>query len=383
MTEDLEELVDDYSGDDPAKSGLLSGLLPNSPPVSSPLALVVDAASAGLRLDVFLQAQFPETSRSRLQKWVGQGHVTVDEKSMKPAQTLREGQVVQVVMVEPEPTGDWVAEPMDLQIVYEDEHLLVVNKPAGLVVHPAVGHASGTLLNGLLAHCPALARVPRAGIVHRLDRDTTGLMVVAKTLEAQFSLVNQLQSHTVARVYLAMAWGTLAGQQQLETLMGRDPRDRQKMAVIPDPPPIASSAGMVDGDNRDNALEQTRKPNGKQAITHIRPLQTGQYLGFAVTLVECRLETGRTHQIRVHLQHLRHPLVGDTTYTRHAPHISRLQLPAGQQIFSRQALHAHQLEFIHPASLNLVRFSCPLPDDFLGLMAQSGISWLPQEGPPT
>ena len=343
MAEDLDEVADDYSGEE-ADDSDAALVLPQQ------TCLSIDPQDHGLRLDVFLQAQFPQVSRSRLQKWIAQGHVQLDGQRVKSSQTLRGGQTIQVNVPAAEPQGQWLAEPMDLDIVYEDPQVLVVNKPAGLVVHPAAGHASGTLLNGLLAHCPDLVEVPRAGIVHRLDRDTTGLMVVAKTVAAQFNLVQQLSERTVSRHYLALLWGRLASTTRMNNWMGRDPKDRQRMAVLP-------------------------QGKGKEAITQVYPLAYGNYRGFPVTLAQCRLETGRTHQIRVHMQYLRHPLVGDLTYTAHAPHASRLKdLKDGLGSLNRQALHAARLAFIHPQSLKTVEFSARIPDDFRAVLISSEIS---------
>jgi 23S rRNA pseudouridine1911/1915/1917 synthase len=342
VAEDLDEVTDDYSGE-----------APEDPDAASPLAasdLTIGLADHGLRLDVFLQAQFPQISRSRLQKWIEQGHVRVDDQQVKSSQTLRDGQHVRIQVPAAEPQGPWLAEPMDLGIVFEDAQVMVINKPSGRVVHPAAGHASGTLLNGLLAHCPELIEVPRAGIVHRLDRDTTGLMVVAKTVAAQFNLVQQLQARTVSRLYLALVWGRLAAPIRISNWMGRDPKDRQRMAVLP-------------------------QGKGKEAITQVHPLAEGTYRGFPVTLVQCQLETGRTHQIRVHLQYLRHPLVGDATYTAHAPHASRLKnLEGGLQPLNRQALHAGRLAFVHPQHQQKVEFSADIPDDFRATLTASEIS---------
>ena len=342
--EDLEEWSDDYSGE---------GLLPNaSSGVSSsgagdataPQVLIVEAADSEERLDRFLSAARPGISRSQLQRWVSDGQVLVDGRVVKPSLSLRPGQVVSITPPALAPVNDWIAEPMALDIVFEDDDVIVVNKPAGLVVHPAAGHASGTLVNGLIAHCPAITAVARCGIVHRLDRDTSGLMVAAKTVAAQLSLVNQLAARTVSRQYLALAWGRVADQ-TLDTAMGRDPRDRQRMAVLP--------AGK-----------------GKQAITHIEALAQGEIAGLPVTLVRCRLETGRTHQIRVHLEHSRHPIVGDRTYNRHSPHASRLD---GYQkvifdLMKGQALHAQRLSFLHPKTDKKSSFISVLPDNYKKLI---------------
>jgi len=231
---------------------------------------------------------------------------------------------------------------MELRILAEDEDLIVLDKPAGLVVHPAAGHPQGTLLNGLLGHSASLRDLPRAGIVHRLDRDTTGLMVVAKTLESQTELVRQLQARTVSRRYWAMTWGRLLDRRSIEAAIGRDPRDRQKQAVL--------------------------EVGGKPAVTHVEPIAQGRLEGRDVSLVDCRLETGRTHQIRVHLQHLGFPIVGDPVYQRKAT-------LSGRAIgFERQALHAHSLGLVHPRSRAPAQWHSDLPEDFAALLERAGIT---------
>lgn len=353
--EDLEEWSEDYSGEgllprdlDGAAVGMLESTL-------GPQRFVIQDDQAGQRLDVFLSGQCPGVSRSQLQRWVTDGQVLVDHRQVKPSLSLRAGQLVAITPPPVQAVNDWAPEAMALDIVYEDDDVIVLNKPAGLVVHPAAGHASGTLVNGLIAHCPGITAVARCGIVHRLDRDTSGLMVAAKTVAAQLSLVSQLAARTVSRQYLALAWGRVMDQ-SLETAMGRDPRDRQRMAVLP--------AGK-----------------GKQAITHIEAIAQGEIAGLPVTLVRCRLETGRTHQIRVHLEHIRHPIVGDRTYTRHSPHASRL---GGQQkvisdLMVGQALHAQRLSFNHPKSNKKSNFFSELPDNYKKLIEISGIHFDPND----
>ncbi|MEN9794009.1 MAG: hypothetical protein RJA17_549 [Pseudomonadota bacterium] len=309
----------------------------------SPLRVQVDASAAGERLDRHLSAWLSMHSRARLQGWIEEGAVLVNGQVVRPSRVLRALDWIDVNPPAPEPQGEWLAEPMPLVILHEDDSILVVNKPAGLVVHPAAGHAHGTLLNGLLHHCPALREVPRAGIVHRLDQDTTGLMVVAKTLEAQTELVRQLQARTVQRRYLALAWGVLRQNRSVIGQLGRDPRDRQRMAVLPE-------------------------PQGKPATTHLRPRAEGQWEGRAVSLIECRLETGRTHQIRVHLQSIGLPILGDQTYRQAAP---RLSPPQG---WARQALHAASLRFDHPVAGTPVLIQAAPPPDFQALVAAVGIS---------
>jgi 23S rRNA pseudouridine1911/1915/1917 synthase len=226
------------------------------------------------------------------------------------------------------------AQKMRLRIVHEDVHVLVINKPAGLIVHPGAGNPDGTLLNGLLAHEPALRKVPRAGIVHRLDKDTSGLMVVAKNVSAQAHLARQLAERTVKRTYLALVHGTPPPQGLIDAPIGRDPKLRTRMAVV---------------------------NGGREARTHFKVLERFDAGRGAAALVECQLETGRTHQIRVHLQHIKHPLVGDPVYRRGA----RENLP-----FPRQALHATALEFDHPKTGKTMHWKAPLPTDMKQLLAK-------------
>src|SRR5262245_14414248 len=238
---------------------------------------------AGLRLDKALARMFPEHSRSRLQRWLKEGHVSLDSHAAKPKQKIWGGERIEV-RSQPGPADTaHRPEPIALDIVHEDDDILVINKPAGLVVHPGSGNWNGTLLNALLHHSPQLAAVPRAGIVHRLDKDTSGLLVVAKTLRAQTDLVRQIQARTVKRDYLALVHGTVEGTGQVDAPVGRDPRHRTRMAVV---------------------------MSGRRALTRYRVAKRFPH----VSLLECSLDTGRTHQIRVHMQSLGHPLVGDPVY---------------------------------------------------------------------
>lgn len=280
----------------------------------------VPAELDGERLDQVAASLFDQYSRSRLQKWIKKGELTVDGTNLRPKDKLQAGQTLlleTVVVDEVEPDQ---AQPMDLDIVYEDSALLLINKPAGLVVHPAAGHSDNTLLNGLLHHCPALSQVPRAGIVHRLDKDTTGLMVVAKTIEAHHSLVAQLQDRTVSRQYYALVQGVVTAGGTVDQPIGRHPSNRQKQAVV--------------------------AVGGKQAVTHYRVVKKYR----AHTLVRCQLETGRTHQIRVHMAHIRHPLIGDKLYGGRPklPKAAATGLIEALQQFPRQALHAFKLGLVHP-----------------------------------
>lgn len=294
-------------------------------------ALVVPAEHAGLRLDQSLARLLPEHSRNRLQSWLREGRIRLDGALHDPKDKVWGGERLLIAEAEAVTPGEDRAEAIGLAVVYEDTHIIVIDKPAGLVVHPGSGVPSGTLLNALLHHAPALADVPRAGIVHRLDKDTSGLLVVAKTLEAQTDLVRQLQARSVKRQYLALVHGSVANGGSVDAAIGRHPSQRTKMAVV---------------------------GAGRHAVTHFAPLEA---FGRA-TLVQCNLETGRTHQIRVHMAHIGHPLVGDPVYGRRK---SGSPLLDG---FSRQALHAMRLGLIHPASRAPMEWEAPLPDDLAGLL---------------
>ncbi len=293
---------------------------------------------AGRRLDQVLAELFPDYSRSRLTQWLKDGRVLVDGKSRKPRDKMVGGESL-VLTVELERDERFDPEPIPLDIVYEDESIIVINKPAGLVVHPAAGNWQGTLLNALLHHDPELAAVPRAGIVHRLDKLTSGLLVVARTLEAQTSLVAQLQERTLTREYDAVVNGVLTGGGRVDEPIGRHPVDRKRMAVT---------------------------HSGKPAVTHYRVAERFR----AHTHIKVKLETGRTHQIRVHMAHLRYPLVGDPVYG------GRLRLPpaSGELLqqtlrrFPRQALHASRLGLDHPRSGEYMEWQVPLPQDMLSLL---------------
>jgi 23S rRNA pseudouridine1911/1915/1917 synthase len=284
--------------------------------------------AAGLRLDLALARALPLFSRTRLKAWIDTGRVSVDGGPADARRKVRGGEQV-LVEAAPDPHETaWAPQPIALAIVAEDDALLVVDKPAGLVVHPGSGNWEGTLLNALLHHAPQLAGVPRAGIVHRLDKDTSGLLVVAKTLAAQTDLVRQLQARTVTREYLALATGDVARGGSIDAPIGRHPTKRTTMAVV---------------------------ATGKPARTHYEVVER---FGRA-TLLRCRLETGRTHQIRVHLAALGHPLVGDPAYGKKGP------VP-----FPRQALHAARLGLVHPGTGIACAWESPLPADFAALLAQ-------------
>lgn len=295
---------------------------------------------AGQRVDQVAAELFDGFSRSRLQTWIKNGVLTVNGAKTKPKEKLT-GNESLTLEVEIEPELDDQPQSIDLDVVYQDDDLIVINKPTGLVVHPAAGHADGTLLNGLLHLDERLNSLPRAGIVHRLDRDTTGLMVVARSLEAHQSLVAQLQDKSLFRQYEAIAVGVMTGGGKVDAPMGRHPVDRKKLAVV--------------------------KTGGKNAVTHYRVLDRYR----AHTRIQVQLETGRTHQIRVHMAHRNYPLVGDPLYG------GRLKQPAGAtealrqalHKFPRQALHARKLGLIHPATGEYREFEAPLPADMTGLIA--------------
>lgn len=295
-------------------------------------ALAVPADCGGLRLDQVLVRLWPKHSRSRLQNWIREGRVSVGGKVVcEPKQKLWGGETLAVVEAPDERQLSSAPEAIALHIVHEDDTLIVLDKPAALVVHPGSGNWSGTLLNALLYHEPALENVPRAGIVHRLDKDTTGLMVVAKTLEAQTDLVRQLQARTVKRYYQALVRGVLDTGGTVDEPIGRHPTQRTKMAIV---------------------------RSGKPARTHYRVVE--RFVD--CTLVECALETGRTHQIRVHMTALGHPLVGDQVYGSGASRV-----PIGPE-FGRQALHARRLGLVHPATGKRMLWKSNMPDDMAELI---------------
>lgn len=298
----------------------------------------IHSAQAGRRLDQVLAQMLPEFSRSRLQQWIDAGCVTVDGSACRRRDKVRGGEEVRLCLTL-DPRGECIAEAIPLRVVFEDEQILVVDKPADFVVHPAVGNPDGTLQNALLHYAPGLDHLPRAGIVHRLDKDTTGLLVVAKTLGAHKSLVDQLQKRSVHREYRALVNEVLVAGGRVDAPIGRHPLHRIKMAVV---------------------------PNGKPAVTHFRVLERFA----AQTLLAVRLETGRTHQIRVHMAHIQHPLVGDRTYGGR-PRPSRGAEPLQTEAlkaFPRQALHAIALGLEHPATGERMHWEIPMPADLSALL---------------
>ena len=306
----------------------------------APIIKHLTEEAAGKRLDVVLAELFPEYSRSRLKLWIEQGQVLVDSETARPKDKLIGDETLQLTVQSIESEQRCEAEDIPLNIVYQDEDIILINKSADLVVHPAAGHYSGTVQNALLHLDASLAEVPRAGIVHRLDKDTTGLMVVARNLTAHKYLVEQIQQHDVVRQYQALVYGVMTGGGVVDQPIGRHPRDRIKMAV---------------------------RENGREAVTHYRLLQRFREHSH----ITVQLETGRTHQIRVHMSYLRHPIVGDQVYAgRHRnPAGASAQRLAFLQKFKRQALHAWKLSFAHPRTGEDVSFEAPLPEDMQQLIA--------------
>ncbi|HDR9091393.1 RluA family pseudouridine synthase [Burkholderia vietnamiensis] len=335
----------DSVDDDLPAAALQPAAGPSAAADAAPRVVEVPLSLAGERLDKALAQLFPEFSRSRLQSWIEAQRVLIDGAPAKIRQPVPLGAKIELVPdLLPEQLA-FAAEPVPLDVIYEDDALVVINKPAGLVVHPAAGNWSGTLLNGLLhRYGDAAAGLPRAGIVHRLDKETSGLMVVARTLAAQTDLVRQLQARTVKRRYFALVWGTMPEAGTIDAPIGRDPRERTRMAVV-------------------------TGASGKPARTHFRTVDTCVWQRQPVSAIQCDLETGRTHQIRVHCSHAGHPLLGDPVYGRARGKRSVTPLPNG---FARQALHAWRLGLVHPVTGKTMQWRCPLPDDMNELVAALG-----------
>jgi 23S rRNA pseudouridine1911/1915/1917 synthase len=293
---------------------------------------------AGQRLDQALARMFPQYSRSRLKSWILQGFVTVNGGERRPKDLVSGGESV---ALQPEEELGVISAPeaMDLDVRFEDDALMIVNKPAGLVVHPGAGNLQGTLMNGLLHHSAVLASLPRAGIIHRLDKDTSGLLLVGKTLQSHTALVRMLAAREIRRRYLAICTGVLTGGGTIDAPIARHPVDRLRMSV---------------------------QDNGRPAVTHYRVLERLA----AHTYISVELESGRTHQIRVHFAYKRHPLVGDPVYG------GRMTVPPGSDEtltetihnFRRQALHAGRLEFVHPVTGDAIAVEAPPPEDFFNLL---------------
>ncbi len=307
---------------------------------------IIPLALGEQRLDIAVSELMPDHSRSRIQGWIKSGAVKVNGKASRSKDKVISDDVISIY-AEIDVQERWEAEDIAIEVIYEDDHIIILNKPAGLVVHPAAGHASGTLVNALLHHCPEIGKLPRAGIVHRLDKDTTGLMVIAKSLVAHTSLVDQLQTRTMGREYEAVATGVMTGGGYVDQPMARHPQNRLKMAV---------------------------HPFGKPAGTHYRLVERFE----AHTHIRLKLESGRTHQFRVHMAHINYPLVGDPVYG------GRLRLPAGASEelvdaikgFKRQALHAKKLTLIHPETHEEMSWEVDLPEDmqFLLLMLRQHVA---------
>lgn len=295
---------------------------------------------AGWRLDRSLATLFPEFSRARIQNWINKDLVTVDGDVFPSKHTVRGGESIVMSPVQEDINASNEPEDIALDIIFEDEHLLVINKPAGLVVHPGAGNQSGTLMNALLYYNQQFSTLPRAGIIHRLDKDTSGLMVIAKSLQAHTSLVEKMQSREIERHYYAVVRGQLIAGGTISKPIGRHPQDRTKMAI---------------------------SPKGKPAITHYKIIEKFAHH----TWVAAKLETGRTHQIRVHFSSLKHPIVGDVTYGQGAQKVANAatELNNCLSIFPRQALHAYQLAFSHPTTKQDLKWEIPLPVDIENLLS--------------
>lgn len=303
------------------------------------LSLEIPEEYAGQRLDRILAQLFPEYSRSCLQNWLRDGQILVDDKQYRAKDKMHGGELIAIDAALKVQTST-LAQDISLNIVHEDAALIVINKPVGLVVHPAAGNPDNTLLNALLHHCPSLSNLPRGGIIHRIDKNTSGLLVIAKTLSSHHHLVQQLQDRTMGRTYETVVHGIITAGAKIDAPIARHPRNRLKMAVL---------------------------HNGKPAVTHYRILEK-----FAAHIhLQVKLETGRTHQIRVHMAYINHPIVGDQTYG------GRMRLPKGcsedlknlLQNFKRQALHAKQLQLTHPETGEIVSWEAPLPEDMQQLLA--------------
>ena len=300
----------------------------------------VPSELSGRRLDQVLAEIFSDYSRSRLQKWIKAGRVTLNHKQLRPRDKVVAGDTIRL-RIEDEPLIEDVSQPIELDIRYEDEHLLIINKPAGLVVHPAAGNPDGTMLNGLLHHAPSLQGLPRAGIVHRLDKETSGLLVVARSLKAHKRLVELLQAREIHREYRTIVNGVMISGGGIDEPIGRHPVQRKRMAVV---------------------------HTGKPARTDYRVLQRFR----AHSLLQVKLHSGRTHQIRVHMAHINYPVVGDPLYG------GRLKIPAGAceelknalRSFKRQALHAFKLGFEHPEHGKWMEWECAIPDDMQRLLKE-------------
>jgi 23S rRNA pseudouridine1911/1915/1917 synthase len=315
---------------------------------SGRLQLTVGPEHDGWRLDRALAACLPAVSRTRIQGWIEQGGARINSSPARARDRVAAGDRLEIDAQESAEATAFKPEAMPLAIVHEDEQLIVIDKPAGLVVHPGAGNWSGTLLNGLLAHHPPLSAVPRAGIVHRLDAGTSGLMVVAKTLPAQFDLTRQLQRRSILREYWAVVTGLAPASGTVEAALSRDPRNPLR-------------------------FQTSRRANARAARTHYRRIAASEavagQVGVVLSWLACRLDTGRTHQIRVHLESIRHPLVADPIYSKHRPALAGAALQ-----LKRQALHACRLSLQHPSDSSTMTWFRPPPHDLSELMRAVGFA---------
>ena len=300
----------------------------------------VPLEESGSRIDQVLARLMPDYSRARLTQWLTEGQILIDGAARKPKNKVLGGEKI-VVNAELEPQIDWSAENIPLDLVHVDHDLIIVNKPAGLVVHPGHGNPSGTLVNALLSQFPELEEIPRAGIVHRLDKETSGVLAVARSLKAQANLVKQLKDRSMSRQYVALVYGHPNKEGTIDAPMDRHRLQRTKMAVV---------------------------YSGKPEVTHYRVTETTAHCAW----VQVKLESGRTHQIRVHMTHIGHPLVGDPVYRQGRPGLGRAAVAARDLIdqFPRQALHAQLLGLKHPSTLEMVQFEVPMAQDLAELHAQ-------------
>ena len=302
------------------------------------LKIIIPERMTGLRLDVALSEMLPDYSRSKITAWIKSGEALINQKPFKPKDKVNGSEMVELTISQKQ-NNDWVGEDIPLNVVFEDEDIIVLNKAVGLVTHPGAGNWSGTLANALLHYEPKLATLDRAGIVHRLDKNTSGLMVVAKNEKSQKYLVEQLQTHSVSREYSAIVYGHMVAGGTIDEAIGRDTKDRVKQAV---------------------------SSHGKEAVTHYRVIDRYQNH----THVKAILETGRTHQIRVHLSHIGYPLIGDPMYGGKVRFPKKADVILKEAIvnFKRQALHARKLTLTHPISGELMSWKAPLPEDMLALL---------------
>ena len=304
------------------------------------LNIVIPDRLIGQRIDSALAAMLPDYSRSKITAWVRSGKALLNNKTFKPKEKVLGGEVIALTLVK-EKSNAWLGEDIDIDVVYEDDDIIVVNKPVGLVTHPGAGNWTGTLANALLHYEPSLATLDRAGIVHRLDKNTSGLMVVARSELAQKNLVEQLQTHAVSREYSAIVYGHMISGGTVDAPIGRDPKDRIRQAVV-------------------------EEGEGKEAVTHYRVIDRFAHH----THVKCILETGRTHQIRVHMSHIEHPLIADPMYGGKIrfPKKADEALKDALKQFNRQALHAKKLTLSHPITGEEMSWKAPLPKDLQDLL---------------